>query len=414
MALLVSPADLTALLACNGDWLKALPQARRVVAASVTGEALFSFVLSLVSTDSLQEVMDLALAALEPHAATKQMINGIREQLADDLDEFAEGTTLPKQRYVDVKFLGQTLSVRVSGLDFELELRIAAAVKTAALTRAASLLPRMPHESWVMPEPSAEPFTTEAFIMGQFRSARAYAMDIFKARPPSCVGDVQKILGAASMDLLRLDPTYCLEIAYAEQKLSKDVAKAVEVAILRILPSASRSVTLAEAEVALDSLATSEMLNVADRSSQSQLEAVKEGLSQVRKSLAPSYELWANDAFFKQCLTSFGHFCRVPVGQYGNEGDKELVSKEAMQVKMAWVRKHVDNAELVTYAVLDDFFRYPWLLSAGDQKDVKSFVERVMARSQASSSTSGAKSAKRSKSQGVKKEAAPASCAKFF
>ena len=150
LGLLFSAADLQTLMATNGDWAKALPEARRIVAQSVTGEVLFSFVLPLVSSDGLQDVMEQALTSFNPAHATVKMMSDVRDLLADEMDEMAESQTLPQSRVIKVKYMGHELSIRCSSIDYELEIRIAASIKMAALSSSASGLSRLPHEDWVL------------------------------------------------------------------------------------------------------------------------------------------------------------------------------------------------------------------------------------------------------------------------
>ena len=253
--------------------------------------------------------------------------------------------------------------------------------------------------------------------MESFKRARAYAADVFKARPVSCIADVKKLLAAAGPDLVRMDATFSLELGYVDAMLTADMAKAVQLAMLRCLPSVTREVSMQEAEAKLEELASTSRLQCADRSSQSQLDAVREGLSQMRRSLPPSYELWANDGFFKSCLLAFSYFIRIAPGQYGNDSPKELLAREGLNAKLKWVRANLESAE-VSYATFDDFFKFTWLLGHSDQKDVKVMVEKVMARTQSSSASAAAssekKGSKRPKTSGVKKEATAVGCARFF
>ena len=412
--LFVDERDLDFLMATDGDWAKGLQQARRITSRSVAGDALFGFVLTLVSAEGVSDIMDTALLALNPSKATKATVSGIREAIADEMDEYLDAQTLPKVRTAIVEYMGVDVSIRVTSAEFELELRIASKIKTAALEIAKSGLARLPHENWLLPPVSdAEPWATDDFLTGPFKAARLFAQDIFRGREVCCISDIKKLIGSSAGELLRLDPTFVLELGFIEDHLSTQLASHIEHSIIACLPDEDHAVSLQECDARLEELMGTHACQCAERASQSQVEALKEAIAALRKSLPPAYELWCNDKFFTVALQRMQYFCRVAVGDFENNTGKEVVGKDAIRIKMTYVKKHQDEPDILTYASFDDFFKFPWLITAAEQRDVRVMVEKVMTRAQASSASSTRRPKKAAK-PAPKVEPSSVGCARFF
>ena len=411
----VESRDLDILMGTNGDWAKGLPQARRMTSRSIACDSLFGFVLDLVGAEGVSEIMETALDVLSPCSASKATIAGIRDAVADELEDHAEAKSLPKSRNVVVQFLGYDLNLSVTGLEFELELRLAARVKAAGLMQRKSGLLRMPHEQWILPALLDEDWETENYVVGAFKAARAFAADIFTAREVCCLADIRKLVMGSASELQKLDPTFVLELGFIEQKLAAVMAKHIEDAVMACLPSEQVAISVQQSDAMIEELMRKDAFLCSERASQSQVEAIREGIAQLKKTLPPAYELWSNDAFFQVALQRLQHFVRVPVNEFGNSTGKELTGGSAVRAKLQWVRAHIDVPEAVNYATFDDFRKFPWLISAGEQRDVRTMVEKVMTRSQRAAGAASSKSqAKRAPKPVAKAEPAAVGCARFF
>ena len=385
-----------------------------ITSKSVAGDSLFGFVLTLVSSEAVSDIMDTALLALTPSSATKAMVAGIKDAIADEMEEYLDAQPLPKIRTAVVEFMGEDLNLKVTSAEFELELRIAAKIKDSGLCNGRSGLARLPHENWLLPPVVAdEAWTTDEFLTSPFKAARRFAEDIFRTREVCCIADIRKLLGASSSELVRLDPTFVLELGFIEDKLMAQLAVHIEGSILACLPDVDHALSLQECDDKLQELMGTEAFRCAERSSQSQVEALREAITALRKSLPPSYELWSNDPFFTQALQRMQYFCRVPINEYDNTTGKEVVGKDAVRMKLAYVKKHVDEPETVSYSSFDDFFKFPWLITAGEQRDVRTMVEKVMGRTQAAGAAAK-RHPRRSQRAVAKADASAVGCARFF
>ena len=374
--------DVRRLMGCKGKWTQELQSARKVTTESAAGQVLFGFVQNLLSQESLSTLLLDTLVGFTGYSATKEVMQNFREQLRDDLDDYARSSSLARHRLVSIDFLHATLEVQVTGAPFELELRMLTRIKAAAILSADSGVPRLEYEKWVLPAPVHDKFEAPLDVISSFKMARTLANDILQNHDLECVQDVQKLMSGASSDLLRLDASFAVELAYVATVLPKAVNDAMERCLLGALPSEEIAKDVGAVIAELELLKSSQLYGIASSQDRDKWKGLSEAMVNLQVNQAPAYELWASDPFFRRALHAVEHFVRVQPGEYGllASAPSALVGKAAMRRKYEWITANVDTDD-VTYASCDDLFRFPWLLSAQDQAKAKKLIERIVSKS---------------------------------
>ena len=304
LALLGGAADLNKVMATGGQWLKAIEEARRLVKKSQACMALFGFILDMLKADALETIFSEHLAKFDAYQVSDESLASLEAGLADTMEQYRSASALQKQRYIGVKWMDALVKVQISGVVAEFSLRKAALIKAAALSTRTSGLTPLLYERWLLESQSDAKFEAPPGLLKPWQDARNYVADVLSRHQLQCVADVVKLVGSVSADVIRLDPSFTIELTFIQCHLESALQKAVQRSLMRCLPDEERRMTITESIEAVEKFCESEACQVSDQESHQKSKALLDALQTLAMKNAPAHELFAKDPWFAVVLTN--------------------------------------------------------------------------------------------------------------
>ena len=139
-----------------------------------------------------------------------------------------------KRRLISVHYRGLAISLHVSSLTEELDVRITALQKGIALST--GLIPAMPGEELLMPLEKADPISIAEATLKQWQSARKECIRLCEGEHAETIAAVVSCMQRSGRSLLLIDRTFRLDVAWYIPIKEKSGAMIMQQRLLELLP----------------------------------------------------------------------------------------------------------------------------------------------------------------------------------
>ena len=399
-SLIMDRTDLLAVVASKDDMSAVRKQLARLFDSSACGAAMFSEHMqhfgSVEFSARIQAIVD---ASFKPKGGIEESaLAACKSDCAKVAKTTATTAKITGKRDIEVQLLGCTLSLRVSSLAEEIDMRIAAASKNVAIGRAGGLR-MLSYERWIRPSALGEEIALPAVLVDGPDSARRLVSELIADERIASFSEVARIIAGKISSILVLDPTFRLELCFLDQA-EKLIGISIQQAVLGCLPDPSGkelgSQTLAQAAIALCDVLKSEMVKRSCSSAIGQVESVQLVVDNMQRGVSPEVTTGMSQ-FFTSVLERCALFFEFAKGT-----DKEMIRgkpgilacTKALEAKFA-------KGEVVAVAEIEVMRPFWWLLSPKQVDAIQAMLERAIKAatdqgrsSGASSSTANAASSK--------------------
>jgi hypothetical protein len=273
--------------------------------------------------------------------------------------------------------------------EFEVELRLFAAIKTRALMHLDGL-PRLRIEEPILAEALAAPCQIQKELLRSSLAARQCAKDVLSGKDVQSFQAMKRNLSESAEDLLSMDRTFILELSFAESAFNDSLLDAIKSKILGILPTSTREESLPDASAALQLLANTDLVKWSSKPVTDKMDAIRETIAKMMRGYPPNADLFKDDKFYKPLLEQFPFFVK--------RGDK--VGAAALELEFASMQeKMVANAKAVTLKELHTLQAFKFLLTPVQQGFLGKWSVEVIKHRTASAAEPSASSSSRASGQ---------------
>ena len=215
-----------------------LPQVKKITSSSALGEMIYGYVHGLLNAEQLQAHIGEALAKLATDKLSLDAFLAWKEQIADEIADYANNPVLLRKRVIEVEMWGVQVPVTVQSPLLELNLRADAFLKRHAIGKGDGL-PLLIYESWCFPDADTPQVrcTLDAGLLHGMQAARSVAAEVLAPTVITASSDVCKLLDGAKEALLSLDQSFSLELAFVSSALTAALTSSIETRFGRKHPS---------------------------------------------------------------------------------------------------------------------------------------------------------------------------------
>jgi len=375
MLTLVCPEADIAEISAHADDLSSVSAAVcRVCNGSAVGNAMMaSKVVEMQTKRISSDIADIVKPLREGVGkVTPAIVNDIREkawELCANVDDAGQTT----DRDIHVTFLlGDVKLKDVPDLETEVELRIAAALKSRFWNRSGGLV-GLDYEKWVCDHPTGEAGEVEAELIHEWNTARTLVQDLVRNPKDDTFSEMRAIITRNKSAILGLDKTFTLELSFLE-----GAEALVEETVLRrtlgCLPSQSQLLTFQESLRMLSDLNKSDMCKKAPEAAKERITSVIRVVNSMARGQVPEGSKDLTAVFFSQALTRCSYFMNVTfVGAKGG-----LVGKPSLDAYLQDLSSRMDEDEAFGISVIEKVKCFFWLLSAEQDGLVKHLTAHAL------------------------------------
>ena len=397
-SLVVNEVDVKDIIATKADWLPMADTLDRVTQGSSIGMKVFGFTIPLLRGAAVKKVMTDELLKLTGVELTVDRVAAARAEVTKLLKGVPGLATLPALREITVSYRGVDIAVPVQSVTEELQIRLAAVVKTRA--RDQDLLPALfMEDSLVARNRVPELGKVQPELLAEAKVARATANQMLGSENWLHGEAVQSLLDKKGSTLIALDRTFAIERCFILAMLGEAGEKRLLEELVEILPSELRAISLKDSASKVATLMGTDLFRFCSRSAQGGVKATHHLLQNMVLGFPPSFgasESCGMLLVVKQHMPFFVRQCvnedpREPVYIYG---------EKALKAKLDVVRGLVAKKSEIALCQLELFHVFAYMLLPAEAQFVQKVTQQVVARSSkpnagsaggsASSSASGA------------------------
>ena len=170
------------------------------------------------------------------------------------------------------------------------------------------------HEAWILNlDDVSSPCTVPEEYLKPMSAARSCAQEMLMDRTLGCLADVQRQLKANAPLLLSLDRSFRCELEWLSSSADDEHCNAMHRAIMQCLPSPSRSLSLAQACMKLDTLIQSDQARFASLRSQSEVQTVRKILDKMIAGVPPNSSIKDGSELFAKVWDKLQYFIQVDI-----------------------------------------------------------------------------------------------------
>jgi hypothetical protein len=407
-SLVLRAADVDTILANTTQWADVAVEISRTVHGSRLGNAMFGFAATLVASETFSGKVDDLLGML-PVNVTTNVIAEITEKALAEAGKLLCADLVASKRNITVMYRGIKLTLAVTDVSAEIELRIAAWLKSRAVH--AELLEPLLGELDMIPLVGPPTLSSIApSLLTSYGVARKSVNEVFKTEAHSS-GELVKELMYSKMNLYTsFDSTFVIEYAFITELAATEGLKILQQRALRVFPDAVNARTLEFTQTEIDHLAESGLFRFVNRASQASLNGVREILGQMIFGGTPDIASMQHTTFLASVSRRLQFFCVYIETSTKDNAEKIWHGKEALKLHYANFTKKAAQGASLTFADTETLERFWWLLD-DDAKEVVTVASKkmlqesiVVKKTKAPSSSAGAASSSTGPAKKKKKD----------
>ena len=186
----------------------------------------------------------------------KKSIDKFRKVCTEAATQFMKQGKATGKKQIKVEFAGFELDMLATGAQHEWQLKLAGLLKTEALK--SKCLQPLVYEEWVLGGSMGSGQSVPAEELVDNMKARQMVSEILHDDSIACFADMQKLISTNANSTMTVDRTFAVELKYLD--LAPEALEgAIKKKLIKILPSASQSVSFNQASLQLEELKASTM-----------------------------------------------------------------------------------------------------------------------------------------------------------
>ena len=292
--LFMNEADVDSCLATE-DWSLVQAEVGRLVASSRIGQAVFGYATNLVSPHSYAGAIQDLVSKLFAEEVTEQCILAFKQEAESRAVELRNDGKLWEKREVRVPFLGSTITIVLQDPSLELDLQLAARLKSEALLWRDGLQ-RLPYEDQILPA-QRDGCKLPPKVLESMASARAVASEILQEPGIAGIQEMRKLVTSSAKALTAIDSSWKLEVEFVQNAAEEKLDETFAAHLLGSLPTDQAGVSLAAAIADMETFSASSLLAMAGSTSRGRFAAVEEILLGLQKGVAPAASIMNGEEF---------------------------------------------------------------------------------------------------------------------
>jgi hypothetical protein len=212
--------------------------------------------------------------------------------------------------------------------------------------------------------------------------AREVANQLLSMDDAEVLGDLVKIYEKKKSELLCLDHSFCIEMAFVTKEAGDALDRRLREQILAVLPRTARLVTLQQARLELESMRAQKQLRFCSGYARDHLSTAIDWVHKMQRNISPKIDAAATkDQFLRAVHVKLANFVTATVqGDAGTE-PKTLCVAGPMKYHFANMTDKTANAELSSTVEVKDmevFQRFKFMLDEAQCKLLADWVCDVL------------------------------------
>ena len=377
-SLVINEGDVKQILATKADWLPMSDTLDRVIQGSSIGMKMFGFTIPLLRAAAVKKVMVDELHKLDGMELTVDRIAAARTEVTKLLKGVPGLATLPALRKITVFYRDVEIVVPVQSVTEDLQIRIAAIVKTKA--RDQDLLPALFMEDVLVARNRViEGGQVSAELLAESKVARATANQMLGSENWLHGEAVQSLLDKKGTTLVALDRTFAIERCFILAMLGAAGEKRLLQELLAILPSSVRDISLKDCASKVATLTGTDLFRFCSRSAQGGVKATHSLLQNMVLGFPPSFGAAESSRMLLIVRQQFPYFVRQNTS-VDLAAPTFIFGPAALMAKLEVVKDLVAKASPIDLCQLELFHVFGYMLKAAESEFVKTTTQAVVGK----------------------------------
>ena len=351
------------------------------VCATFTGSRIFWQKYRNLLASSMSVLIDQEISSLAGVEITAERVRVAREAISTKCVEAAKDMhESSSKREVTIWYRGVALAAVVSSVNEELNLKVAAAIKTRAVD--SKQLASLWCEDELVPSGRPKPeHKVDASLLREGILARNSCNGFLPEGECATGLAIKNALLSKQRLLVSIDKTWKVEELFFESFIGEAGERRLREITQDCLPTSERVRTVEECLGLLQNIEDSKIYQFVGSNAQNIFAHVKNMVYSIKQHRSPTFPAGCPD-YISVVKERLANFCTVELPN-GSDDKKVLFGKPAIiQLFAGLLRKSRENENLVL-ADLTVFHTFRWLLSPAQDKDLEKFTTKVMGSSSA-------------------------------
>jgi hypothetical protein len=367
----VNTKDVDKLLAIKDDWSPVGSELEAVTLSSQLGMSMFGFALYEHQVVRCSSIIETEVQKLGNGHITVAATKLVHDKVIQLLEEFPGHEKLNVVRVVGISYSGTTVKVQVDTLRQEIELKIAAFVKTKALTlyraEGKSKLSPLFCELALICNGVRFAHDIDDTLLVNYNLARSTANGMLPHIDHSNGLYVKNALDTKLDVLAQIDSTFVIEAAWFLHMHAAGGQALLEIKLLEPLPNTAGEHDPKKAYTALTLLKHSPLYSFVAPQHQAAFNVGVEMVKAVASDRLPSTKVTQESECLRSVLDRMAFYVHLAVPGSSDAEMKSFSGKEALAQKLQKVVDAGTAGEAISNERLKEFHTFNWLLSNDDK-----------------------------------------------
>ena len=379
LPLVANLSDVECLLDRKGPWSGVREALARVVAASLIGKRMFSFAMVHIIAFEVSEAIDAGVqrAFSGSSPCTVQRIGSLKQGLLAKVQKKVGIDLLPQRRLVTVTYRGVAFKVHVDSVYDELDKKIAAEIKSAAVNRG-DLAPLLCEAALVPLDAAKASQSVDDELLTTYRLVRQQAFNLLDGQPWTSGEDLVELMVDKQLLFVQMDPSFGVDLEFFRAMSGEVGTLVLQERILQCLPSdGKQDLTLGACAEMLRNLMSSDVYRFCNASAKGSLAMVKDIIGALQMKVAPPLSLAKGNEFYEKVVASLAFF--ISHSPPGAQAASDVTyGKPAVDAKFQRLLDMDAKKEAVKLEDLAEFNMYSFLLAKNQQEKVEHWTKAIV------------------------------------
>ena len=380
-SLVMDSAMVTKVLGATAGWKEVEAEISALTSSSQIGQKLFGFVAELLTASKLSAFVDVEIAKLMSADVTLARYHGFLECMDQEATSVQADRIVKNKREIEVKYRQVTLKVMIANFRDEVDIKVAAALKSAAVGH--NLIPLLFEDSLLGKAGPTAAVTIDVAVLADYTAARKSANAMFGLEDWKNSAALTSMFKAKAPLLLPLDRSFSLEIGLVHALGEEAGAALLQDRCLQALPNeaAQRFPSLEHACQRMSVIVQSELFGFCSRPAQAPIHMVYDVLDKLDRGHSPKIDQFSSQPFLRivQTILPLVASC-VDEGHQPGGAAKSRVLRGKVAVEMMLQRletKHQENEEL-NFAMVEPVQAFKYLLTPVQNESLATIVKHIL------------------------------------
>jgi hypothetical protein len=405
---IVNTTDVDTLLDVRGDWGQVGGQLEAVTGSSQLGMAMFGFALYEHQVLRCSKIIEAEVLILAGGQVTQAAIDQVQVRVVKKMEELPGHEKLNVVRVVGVAYRGTVVKVQVDTLRQEIEFKIAAFLKTQALSikgagGISKLTPLFCEMALAVVLP---PFAhgIDNKLVERFNLARTTANGMLAVIDHSNGLYVKNALDTKLDVLTQIDSTFVIEAAWFLHMHTAGGQALLEVKLLQPLPNAPGVHDPKQAYNALQLVKQSQLYTFVAPQHQGAFNVGMEMVKAIASDRLPSTKVTEQHENLQVVLDRMAFYVHLALPAGSKSKVASLHGKEALSQKLQTISLETGAGESVSNERLKEFHTFNWLLTAEERATHNQLVKDAFHGTKGGAKSSSSSSGTNPKQGGTKRK----------